>query len=360
MWAIHALMILLSVLCFCGASRSVAQDPLTNDNPRVDFRVRVAPTDVRLAASDELLQIIEMSDDERQRFTQRLQEWESDYLEKETEINKLADDDYRERGRRRWPPQRDRQLRADLLAILSPSQQVLFERIVWLWGFSPVHAKEVLWGSEFDELKLTDEQHIELYRLTVDWVIFALPQSLELPLATRGDRMKSRRQVSLLAWKFKPERDRRWRQILSESQTKRWQQIQWQKQLIGGGFAYLRSLLDINYSQRQQGQLPNTGTWGDYFVPYFDSPQQTLELNEQQTVQIRNICSDAVANGKQFSLPESRDQWNTFIDARNRRFRQTVKRIVETLTDAQQQRWQSMIGEPSTPLAEAHFDISQD
>lgn len=319
----------------------------------IDFRTRLAPPEVRLAAAPKLMRLLELSDEQQTPWDARLVAWEEFYRKRQAEVDSFSIDDPNQR--RGWPPTRDRELRMDLLKILTPEQRETFENLTVLWGYSPVRSDQALHRRYEEELKLNNKQREQLFALDVEWILFARAELRDVVREKMfPDSLRYWREAALAGWKFKPTRDRAWGEILTEEQAQRWQQLEFQEQLLGGGLGLLQSHLLNDYEARASGDLPQRGTGDAYFVPYFPSPAKMLAFTDEQMEKLAVIFNDYEQAARAQPREVTKDNWQELRAAAIAGFRQAVQRMEQVMTEKQRARWRSMIGEPIGIMKE-HF-----
>jgi hypothetical protein len=96
---------------------------------------------------------------------------------------------------------------------------------------------------------------------------------------------------------------------LSADQARRWQERKleqfWEYQPF--------HVLLTDYSQREQGNTPRTGTIDDYYVPYFTPPQSVLDWSEEQLEQVKEVIRKFEQESRA-DFPGEREAWLGWVE----------------------------------------------
>lgn len=303
-----------------------------------DFRVLGAPPEVHICESTELLDLIKLTGEQRQTLAERLGSWKVEYLARQAEIDMLPADDLR--GRRGWPPDRDRELNAEIVALLEDDQRERFLWVLALWNLGPVKYATAHRREYQSELKLTPDQYRELYELQTQWVQEALPYVTAdgqpiLGEQSRGVNYQVVVVIGTAGWRFKADRDARWSDILSTEQARRWRQIELQQLLLPQG---VRFLVTGHDPPRTSGSYAN-------FVPYFEAPAESLKLSAEQKSRLLAICTDYEKSLNPSSQPGVDREER--IAALREKQKDALRQIEDVFTEEQRQRWRALLGEPT-------------
>lgn len=327
---------LLAAAMIAGSAwnSSMGQDNV----PPNDLRTLGAPPEIHVCESSELLDLIGLTQGQHENLANLIDAWKTEYLERRKEIDALPEDDVR--SRRRWPPDRDRELNAEILKLLDDTQQEQFRWILALWNLGPVRLSDAHRRYYQSELNLTPDQYRQLHQLQVRWVQEALP-FVTAPgqpiLRQQGPYVdyRARVVVGTAAWMSKADRDAVWTEILTPDQARRWRQIELQQHLLPQGVRFLVS-----------GHDPQ-GTTGSYahFVPYFEAPADSLNLSNEQKSRLLEICTVYEESPNPYSQPGVDREER--IGALREKQKRTLRQIEGVFTEEQRQRWNELLGEPS-------------
>lgn len=321
-----------------------ANDAAAVEHQEPDFRALGAPPEVHLCESAALLDLVGLTAGQREQLDARLDVWKAEYLRRQAEIDKLPADDVR--GRRGWPPTRDRDLAADIRALMDEEQQQRHAQVLALWNYGPVRTNDAHNRRYQEELNLTAEQYVRLHELQLRWIENAWPFVTARGQPSFGDpsiRVRDQALVSYQAlvvigtagWKFKSQRDAAWTDILSAEQARRWRQIELQRHLVPHGVRFLVT-----------GRSPErTSSIYAHFVPYFESPATSLQLSEEQQTRILEICQEYENSPAPYRQP-GKDR-EARIAALRTKQRQFLEDVEEVLTNEQTMRWHELLGEPT-------------
>lgn len=332
------------VIC-CSVSVARSQTPTTpQDNTfaeSLDFRQHQAPPEVRVLASPQLRTQLELDPDQQRDLDPVLRKWETEYRTKKAEIEELPANNTRDR--RGWPPTRDRRLRVQIEGILMPDQKERFELITFLWSLGPVRSGD---GFRYDAaMKLSPQQHRELHALDVQWVLFALPV-VDAEIEAGVDRpIELYRTITAAGWKFQPQRDVTWRNILTDEQA-----LIWQQQELRNWLRMEPSILLADFSGRSRDEIPRTGTFIGFLIPYFEPPAVALSLSQSQMTGIKEILAEqSGVNREKIREIEDREARRAAYVAGARQWLRTWidqwRRVETLMTGTQKETWYRLVGE---------------
>ncbi len=333
------------------AKDSKEQKLQTQDAPEAAFYSYYTPRALRICSSQEVLSLLDLNDQQKKQLNRLREEWRNEFQKFQSDPQAFFDKWRIGTGGPRG------KLRKEFEAILTQEQKQVYDTIRLLWALSPVRSDSALREEYSTNLQLRLEQQKRLLALEGKWVRTAWRQIKELRSTAHGA-------IARLAWQFKAERDKVWREILTEKQANRWQQIELQQQLLGIRGPFIQGLIRIDYAARMKGELPQTGRWDDYFVPYFDSPIQVLNLDQQQQEEVNKICSEQIQAEKQDPIPKGQDYetGEAYVTARKAHLpklakmsREMLLRMENVLTDLQKQKWREMLGKPYRSSLEPYF-----
>lgn len=320
------------IIAACLASSpqiACAQAP----DPEHDFRALGASPEVHVCESESLLDLLELTDEQRERLGQRLDAWKAGYLERKKEIDALPEDDVR--GRRGWPPNRDRELNAELLELLDDEQQKRFNWIMKLWNYGPVRFPDAHNTFYQSELQLTADQYRRLHALQVRWIQEAYPFVTAPGQPPLDERYLAIVVIGTAGWKFKAERDAAWSAILTEQQARRWRQIELQQYLLPQGVRFLVTGRDP----------PRTSSSYANWVPYFEVPAESLNLSDEQKSRLLEICEEYEDSPNPYSQPGV-DREERLAALREKQ-KERLRQIEDVFTEEQHLRWRELLGEPT-------------
>lgn len=334
--------------CFCvfvGLTVS-ALVVIAEDEP--DFRTLPATPSVWLFESPEIRKHLDLTPQQTTQINALLDNWKSIYLKAKQEHEAKPTDEQRtERtGRNRLPIT---SLRKSISEVLNDEQFQVFSQMRWLWHFSPVRSGEAM---RYKELKLSVDQHRQLFALNIRWVLLGLAELKGQYRAQRPgvNAASGRRRFSVeltyyvsqtrLAWKFKPIRDAEWSRILTQAQARRWKELELQSVFARDPFVVMLT----DYASRQEGRIPQTGKSDDYFVPYFTSPAGVLNLSEESRQEIQKLISEF----QDWKTPPSgnREEWKAWVKELLQRQVQFMTRIQSVMSPEQRTAWWNLVGEP--------------
>ncbi|WP_259634076.1 hypothetical protein [Stieleria sedimenti] len=317
-----------------------------------------APSDIHVLESPELVELIDLGDTQVSELDPIVQGWKTEYQRKKQKMDALPPED--QVSRRGWPPTRDRELHDSIASVLDEAQLQRFSEILALWTLGPVQSGDAFRLDRTGELRLSVDQHVALHKLNTRWVLDSFPkftgrfefskpgENVSRSISVR--RMLERWEaITELAVKFKPERDRIWKQILSPQQIKRWRELALQTAFSRYDF---RVLLE-HAGARRRSDRPNSGTSYDYLVPYFIPPPEVFGWSEDQIKNVRAIIGEY--ESQPFERPRTREAWAEAAAARRELKRRYLQKIEAVMTVEQRQRWRGMLGDPASFAAEKIF-----
>lgn len=334
-------------VCLVVAALLIGNSAARADDGRVDFRTLSAPPVVHVLESPELLELLYLTAEQSDQIKELFDDWKAKYLK--------AKQEYEARLRTRRNPiyglSRDRPFHDSITELLDDEQFQKVSRLIFLWNASPVSFHDAF---QFDDLKLSPTQYQQLHQLQVDWVLYALKNNMQFdhefsrPSEERGVHRsvalrEEYRRATKLAWSFKPLRDQRWKKILSADQARRWQERELEK--IWGYQPFHVLLTD--YSKREQGDIPQTGTIDDYIVPYFTPPRSHLNWSEDQLEKVTEIIEDFEEKKSRTDFPRDREARLKWFEQQHTKEIKVMLEIQTVMTPGQRDAWWDLLGQPA-------------
>lgn len=333
------------LFCITVVTATVFPSAVTANDER-DLRTLDVPNVVRICESQELLQLLNLSESQTENLNDALASWKSEYFAALREIESPVEG----KGRRRpiASGREDNGLGNAISNLLDDEQHQLFRQMLTLWIQSPVQSRQAF---QFD-LRLSGQQHKQLHELEIRWILQALRDvpciyRFQRHTETRdrsqwGKRLEYSHAIVRSAWEFVPARNAAWNSILTPAQARRWKERELQAALGTYGFEIL--LIDFT-SSRVAGKTLSTGTWLDYTVPYYASPFDELKWSDQQLAQFREL--DGLVRAETAEMPSDRAERIKWFQKQRDREQECWRQIEALMTAEQRATWWSLIGEPA-------------